>query len=114
MLNLSLNELLEYTAWERQTWHSWFRQNGEQDFELSAGPNGDGRFALVGDVVKHIFSAEKRYVERLNSQPLTDVTALPNDLEALFEFSQQSRRAFTQLLEEFPAGEWDTPRDFKI
>jgi uncharacterized damage-inducible protein DinB len=38
----------------------------------SAGPNGDGRFQSVGDVIRHIFSSEKRYIDRLSNRPLTD------------------------------------------
>jgi hypothetical protein len=46
------------------------------------GPHGDNQ--TVGDVVKHIFSAEKRYIERLSDEPLTDTASIPNDnLEAL-------------------------------
>jgi uncharacterized damage-inducible protein DinB len=114
MLNLSVNDLLEYTDWERQRWHSWLQQHGKDALELSYGPHGDGRFATVGDVIKHIFGAEKRYVERLYNQPLTDAASIPNTIQALFEFSQQSRAEFKQLLETFPAQEWDTQREFKI
>jgi uncharacterized damage-inducible protein DinB len=114
MLTLSLNDLLDYTDWERQQWHPWFQQHGEKAWELPAGPHGDGRFERVGDVVKHIFSAEKRYVERLFGKPLTDAASIPSDIEGLFQFGQQSRMAFKHLLETFSAEEWDVPREFKI
>jgi len=67
-ITLSLNDLIDYTDWERQKWHGWIRQHGEQALKTSAGANGDGRFNTVGDVVKHIFSAEKRYVDRLSGR----------------------------------------------
>jgi uncharacterized damage-inducible protein DinB len=115
MPTLNLIDLLDYTDWERQKWHSWLQQHGNQALDLSAGPHGDGRFELVGDVIRHIFSAEKRYVERLWGQPLTDAASIPgNDVEVLFQFSEQSRKEFRRLLETFPAEEWDTPREFKI
>jgi hypothetical protein len=48
------------------------------------GPHGDNQ--TVGNVVIHIFSAEKRYIERLSDKPLTDTALIPSDnLEALFE-----------------------------
>src|SRR6185503_16380192 len=113
MLTLSLNDLLDYTDWERQRWHARIRQYGEQTLEISPGPHGDGRFARVGDIISHIFSAEKRYVERLTGQALTDPASIPNkDIEALFTFRQQSRRGLKRLLATFPADEWDVPKEF--
>jgi hypothetical protein len=45
----------------------------------------------VGDVVRHILSEEKRYIDRLSNRPLTDTAAIPNgSVEALFEFGLQS------------------------
>ena len=65
--------------------------------------------------MRHIFSAEKRYVERLSGQPLTDTASIPNDnIEALFQFSQQSREGLKELVGTFPAQEWDAPKDFKV
>jgi hypothetical protein len=56
----TMNDLLEYTDWERQQWFQWMRQHDRPVLEISAGPHGDGRFEKVGEMVKHIFSAEKR------------------------------------------------------
>jgi uncharacterized damage-inducible protein DinB len=115
MLTVSLNDLMEYTDWERRKWNDWFRKRGDQVLEISAGPHGDGRFQRVGELVRHIFSAEKRYVERLSGRSLTDTASIPSDnIEALFQFSQQSRKELKELIETFPAQEWDTPKDFKI
>jgi hypothetical protein len=48
---------------------------------------------MTGDLVRHIFSAEKRYVERLSDRPLTDTASIPNDnLEALFGFGPADPR----------------------
>ena len=68
--DVTLTALVEYTAWEREKWQEWLRHQGEAVMELSAGPHGDGRFARVGELVQHIFGAEKRYVERLSGRPL--------------------------------------------
>jgi len=114
-MDLSLNHLLDYTAWQRKRWHDSLRNHGEQVLKISAGPNGDGRFEVIGDLIRHIFSAEKRYVERLSGRALTDTASIPNDkIEALFEFGQQSRKELKELLETFPAAQWDVPRDLKI
>jgi uncharacterized damage-inducible protein DinB len=115
VVNLSFDELMEYTDWEREKWHAWFRQNGDQAMQMSAGPNGDGRFTTVGDLVRHIFGAEKRYVDRLSNRPLTDATAIPNDnVEALFEFGRQSRADLRKFVERFPAEKWDVSEEHKI
>ncbi|HEY7336947.1 MAG TPA: DinB family protein [Bryobacteraceae bacterium] len=114
-IHLSVDDLIAYTDWERQSWRDWFRQRGDNVLEIAVGPHGDGRFAILGDLIRHIFSAEKRYVERLSGQPLTDTAALPNrDAEALFQFGEQSRKALRDLLAAFPTDAWDKPRDFKI
>ena len=77
------------------------------------GPHGDNQ--TFGDVVKHIFSAEKRYIERLSDEPLTDTASIPNDnLEALFELGQQSRQGLKDFIESFPGPSWDILRDFEF
>ncbi len=115
MLNLSLNDLIEYTDWERQKWYTWLRQHGQQALKISAGPHGDGRFQSVGDLVRHIFSAEKRYIDRLSGRPLTDTASIPNDdIEALFQFSRQSRKDLKEFAETFPSQKWDAPEEHKI
>jgi uncharacterized damage-inducible protein DinB len=76
--------------------------------KLGAGPNGDGRFETVGDLVRHIFSAEARYIDRLCERPLTDPSVIPNDsVEALFEFGARTRSQFNGFLSSFPAERWD-------
>lgn len=115
LVQLSLNDLMDYTDWERQEWQEQFRQHSDQVLKISAGPHGDGRFETVGDLVRHIFAAEKRYVERLRDRPLTDPASIPTDnIETLFQFGQQSRKELRELVETFPAQEWDVPRDYRI
>ena len=83
--------------------------------KISAGQNGDGRFESVGDLVRHIFSAEKRYVDRVTGRPLTDAASLPNDdIESLFQFGEQSRKGLTELLQTLPEKNWDVPVEFKL
>ena len=66
-------------------------------------------------MIRHIFSAEKRYIERLTGRPLTDTTAVPADrIESLFEFSQSSRRGLMEFIESCPSAKWDTAEEHKI
>jgi uncharacterized damage-inducible protein DinB len=113
--SLSLSELIEYTDWERGKWHEWLRQRGDGVLATSAGPHGDGRFQTVGDLVRHIFSAEKRYIGRLSNRPLTDAGSIPNgSVEALFQFGRQSRTDLKEFIKAFPAQDWDVPQDFTL
>jgi uncharacterized damage-inducible protein DinB len=115
MLDLSLNNLLDYTDWERQQWHDWLRRQGDHVLQISAGQHGDGRFQVVGELVRHIFSAEKRYVDRLSGRSLTDTAAIPSDsIDALFQFGEQSRKQFKEFIKAFPAQQWDVAQDFKM
>jgi uncharacterized damage-inducible protein DinB len=114
-LNVSVSDLLDYSEWEREQWHEWLRNQGDPVLKTSVGPNGDGRFQTVGDAVKHIFSAEKRYVDRLSEQALTDTGSVPADnIEALFQFGQQSRKDLLDFIERFPSKDWDVINEYKI
>ena len=115
MFSVSLADLLEYTEWERREWCDWLRHHGAQVLEISAGPHRDGRFQTAGEMVRHIFSAEKRYVDRLSGRPLTDTASIPTDsIETLFKFGQQSRKDLKELVETFPAQERDAPKELKF
>jgi uncharacterized damage-inducible protein DinB len=85
-VNLGLSDLMDYTEWERQKWHDRLRQEGNEILKTSAGPHGDGRFATLGELIRHIFSAETRYVDRLSGRTITDTGSVPTDsLDALFQ-----------------------------
>jgi len=113
--SLYLDVLLDYTEWERDQWHPWLAQQGPDVLKVAPGPHGDGRFAAVGELIRHIFSAEKRYVERLAGLALTDTSLLPTgDVDALFRFGRQSRKDLRALIAEFPPERWDTPEEHTI
>jgi len=110
---LSIDDLFAYTDWDRERWHNWFRANGVGALATSTGPGGDGRISTVGELIRHIFSAELRYAERYTNQPLTDTTSISStDVETLFEFGRHSRQSLTG----FVAGltEADGGKDFSF
>jgi uncharacterized damage-inducible protein DinB len=112
---IQLDPLLQYTDWERSTFHAWFAKFGNEPLQIEAGPHGDGRFTTIGDLIRHTFSAEKRYVERLCSMPLSDVSEISTaDAEALFALGDDSRAELLDLLKSFPSSEWDRAREFEI
>jgi uncharacterized damage-inducible protein DinB len=114
---LNLTNLMEYTEWERQKWHDWLKQHGDDALKITAGPHGDGRFSTIGDIIKHIFSAETRYIDRLSNRPLTDPASTPvasDNSEALFQLGEQSRNALRKLIDSLPSEEWDKFREFEF
>jgi uncharacterized damage-inducible protein DinB len=107
--------LLDYTEWDRDQWESWFRSQGPSALALGFGPNADGRIANIGELVRHIFSAEQRYVERIQELPLSDTSSVPSsDVDALFAFGRESRRNMRKLLRDVPAEAWDRPRELQF
>ena len=65
--------------------------------------------------MRHIFSAEQRYVERLSGRPLTDTASIPtDDVEALFQFGGRSRDGLRALITTFPAAQWDVVHEFPL
>ena len=114
MTTPALEPLLQYTEWEREKWRALFTKN-PQAFLIRTGPNGDGRLNTVGEIVRHILSAELRYPQRLRGEPMTEtgnVTA--DDVEAVFALGRQSRAAFREFLTAFPVGKWDTPQEMPL
>lgn len=114
-VGLSFMELMEYTDWGRGVWQLWMRKQGDSVLAIKAGENGDGRFDTIGDVIRHIFSAEKRYIDRLSNRPLTDTGAIPSDkIEPVFQFGQQSRKELREFVKSRTDQEWDAPFEFKM
>jgi len=110
---LSIDDFLAYSDRDRQAWHAWFRESGPGALAVGLGAHATGRILDVGQLIRHIFSAEKRYVQRCLQVPLMDTSVIPaNDIEALFGFGQESRRDLRELVASFPAPEWYAPRQF--
>ena len=113
-VGLSLIELMEFTEWERNKWYDWLQERRDTVLEISTGPNGD-RFPNVGELVKHIFIAEKHHVDRLSNRPITDTGSVSSDnVERLFQFGWRSRKDLREFVEAVPPGDWDVPREFNI
>ena len=114
-VGLAFTELMEYTEWERGKWFQRLRELGGTALETSVGAHGDGRFQTIGEVVRHIFSAELRYVDRLSGRPITDTATIPaDDIEALFALGQRSRAALSKFIGTLPAGQWDVMTEFPL
>jgi uncharacterized damage-inducible protein DinB len=114
-MNISVTDLIDYTKWEREKFHELFRTCGRAGAEDQSWPSRRWPLSANGDWVRHIFSAEKRYVDRLSNRPLTDTASVPTDnIEALFEFARQSRKELERLLETLSETAWNAPLQFKL
>lgn len=114
-VHVGLDVLMAYTEWERDQWYAWFQQYRSPALATTVGPHADGRFATVGALVRHIFSAETRYIDRLSERPLTDTASVPSDdVDALFAFARQSRQGLRAFCDAFPATAWDLPQELPV
>jgi len=106
---------LAYTAWQRQRWHAWFQTHGAAPLALSTGPHGDGRFATIGTLILHIFSAEYRYVDRLAQREIADTSGVSTmEVDPLFHFGDASRQQLEGYIATLPNAAWDTPVVFSL
>lgn len=114
-LQVRLDTLLAYTDWERELWRAWFLKEGASALTVPVGPHGDGRMQSVGELVRHIFTAEQRYVERMLGQPLTDQGSIPaDDPSALFTFAAAGRARFRAFVANCPEANWDIPQEMTL
>ena len=81
-LTLSIDELLRYSAEERDTWRRWLQANPAA---IDAPMQTGGRFPTVGKLIDHIFLVERRHLQRLRGQTLAQATGLTgNNVSPLF------------------------------
>ena len=115
MFDVDFSDLLDYTDWQRERWEALLRPRGTEALAIGIGPNGDGRFRTIGELIRHIFSAERRYVDRLSDRPITDTSTIPADsVDTVFAFGRESRRELRRFLDAFPPDQWDAPREFML
>jgi uncharacterized damage-inducible protein DinB len=115
MASISISELMEFTGWERSQWRERLSAHGDATLGTGVGAHGDGRFETVGDLVKHIFIAEKHHVDRLSNRAITDVSTIPGDsVQKLFALGERSRRDLAAFVAAEPANDWDAPREYNI
>ena len=109
-LSFNAEDLLGYTDWQREQWRARLDGHGPAALAVSVGPHGDGRWDTVGTLIRHIFSAELRYVERIAGEQLTDPGTVPADAVApLFDFGRTTRLRLRGMIGSLPAAAWDQP-----
>ena len=96
MVTLAFDELLIYTMEERDRWRRFFA-GAPQAMEIPLHPAG--RFNTIGKLIDHIFLVERRHLQRLRGEPLTDRTGLTgNNAPPLFDYGASVRRELEQYV----------------
>jgi len=111
-LTITYEELVRYTNGEREKWRRWF---SEHPAALDAPVQPGGRLPTVGKLIDHIFLVERRHLQRLTSQPLSDSTGLTgNNAPPLFDYGASVRRELEQFVAEPGEDDLDTMRVFEV
>lgn len=111
-LTLTLDELMHYTAGERERWRLWFeRHPGAVDAPVHAA----GRFTTVGKLIDHIFLVEQRHLQRLTGAPVAQSTGLTgNNAPPLFSYGSSVRRELEGFAEELDPETADDVRTIEV
>jgi uncharacterized damage-inducible protein DinB len=74
-----------------------------------------GRLPTVGKLIDHIFLAERRNLQRVTGDPLTESTGLTgNNVIPVFDYGASVRRELEQFVSTLEDGEADEPQSFVI
>jgi uncharacterized damage-inducible protein DinB len=112
---VEFRELIEFTDYERRMWRAWLDERGAAALDISTGAHCDRAVHTVGELIRHIFIAERHHVDRLARKPVTDVSTIPAyDIAAIFNFGAASRRDLVAFVAAEPAQDWDVPREHEI
>ena len=112
LLTISFDELLRYTNEERDKWRAWLTGHAAA---LEAPVQAGGRLPTVGRLIDHIFLVERRHLQRLHAQPLSDSTGLTgNNAAPLFDYGASVRRELEQFVADLGEDDADTVRNFEV
>jgi uncharacterized damage-inducible protein DinB len=111
-LQLAYDELLRYTNEERAKWRQWFAQHPEA---MEAPLQPADRFSTVGKLVDHIFLVERRHLQRLTKDTLSNSTGLTgNNAPPLFDYGASVRRELEQFVSMLGEDEGDEVRTIEV
>jgi uncharacterized damage-inducible protein DinB len=112
-ITLSYEELLRYTSGERQKWHTWFLAHPAA-MELPFQPSNAG-LPTVGKLIDHIFLVERRHLQRLRDERLSDSTGLSaQNAPPLFDYGASVRRELESFVGTLDDDQADELRTFDV
>ena len=107
-LHLSYDELLRYTNDERDKWRRWLQSHPDA---MDATLQREGRLPTVGKLIDHVFLVERRHLQRLTGDPVSESTGLTgNNAPPLFDYGASVRRELEQFAELIDEDEANEPR----
>jgi uncharacterized damage-inducible protein DinB len=111
-LAITLGELMRYTSAEREKWRTWFAAHPEA---MDAAVQPEGRLPTVGKLIDHIFLVERRHLQRLMAEPLSDSTGLTGrNAPPLFDYGSSVRRELEQFAGDLDPDAADEVRQFVV
>jgi len=111
-VSLTFDELLRYTGDEREKWRRWFGRHADA-LETPVQPGA--RFSTVGKLIDHIFLVERRQLQRLMGEPVSELTGLTgNNAPPLFDYGASVRRELEQYVQDLDVDVADQMRSFLV
>lgn len=112
-ITLSYDELLRYTNEEREKWRGWF--SSHPTAMESPVQTSEARLPTVGKLIDHIFLVERRHLQRLRQERLSDSTGLSaQNAPPLFDYGASVRRELESFVETLDEDEADETRTFDV
>ena len=112
LLAITLGELMRYTTAEREKWRAWFAAHPAA---MEAAVQPGGQLPTVGKLIDHIFLVERRHLQRLMAEPLSQTTGLTgNNAPPLFDYGSSVRRELEQFAGDLDPDLADEMRSFDV
>jgi uncharacterized damage-inducible protein DinB len=111
-VRLSFDELLRYTQEEREKWRTWLVAHpGAMEAPVQPG----GRHPTVGKLIDHIFLIERRHLQRLTGDPVSESTGLTgSNVAPVFAYGASVRRELEHFAGGLDEDEADDVRTFEV
>jgi uncharacterized damage-inducible protein DinB len=111
-LAMTFDELLRYTNAEREKWRAWLVLHPAA---IDAPVQPGARFSTVGKLIDHIFLAERRNLQRLTGEPLSESTGLTgSNAPPLFDYGASVRRELGQFAQDLDEDIADEVRTLEV
>src|SRR4030095_7464989 len=107
-LQISLDEVMAWTAEDRAKWLPWLKANPKA-LDVTVQPGG--RFPTVGSLIDHIFLVEHRPTPRLQGKELPAESGVhTGDVDALYAYAARGREAVRLYLPTLKPEDANKPR----
>jgi uncharacterized damage-inducible protein DinB len=111
-MHVTIDELMHFTDEERAKWERWFSVHGNGPLTLRLA---GGTHATVGALMMHMFRPERRYVQRMRGELLTESRSVPTDRwEDILTFGHETRQGLRQFVAEATPEDWGHIHEFAL